>query len=251
MDDKEVFKGQMVNFSKKVIKKVLNAIKLDVVRLNKTPQSSLLGLKNLPIRTIIDVGANTGQFARTIGKAFPEAKIYCFEPVPEPFRELSKWAESKNDKVKTFNFALGDSDGEIEMFYHSEHSPSSSILKTTQVCESLYPFTKEQRSVLVKQTTLDKAVDNLNILLTSEILIKIDVQGYEDRVIRGGKKTFESAKACIVEVNLDKLYKGQTHFKEITELLYDTDMGFKYAGNLNQSCADDGHVIFIDAVFVR
>jgi hypothetical protein len=36
---------------------------LDVIRLNKASQYSLLGLKNLPVRTIIDAGANTGQFA--------------------------------------------------------------------------------------------------------------------------------------------------------------------------------------------
>jgi hypothetical protein len=53
----------------------LNAIGLDVARLNKSPQYSLLGLRNLPIRTIIDGGANTGQFARMIEKVFPEANV--------------------------------------------------------------------------------------------------------------------------------------------------------------------------------
>ena len=47
----------------------------------------------------------------------------------------------------------------------------------------------------------------------------------------------------------DKLYEGQAEFKEITELLY--DLGFKYAGNLEQVYANDGHVIYIDAVFVK
>jgi hypothetical protein len=57
------------------------------------------------------------------------------------------------------------------------------------------------------------------------------------------------AKACILEVCLDKLYEGQAEFKGIIELLY--ELGFKYAGNLDQSYADDGHVTFIDAVFVK
>ena len=135
------------------------------------------------------------------------------------------------------------------MLQHTEHSPSSSILKTTEVCETLYPFTKTQRSIIVKQTTLDKAVETLNIPLEPEILIKLDVQGYEDRVIKGGKKTFEMARACILEVCLDELYEGQASFKEIINLLY--DFGFRYVGNLEQSYADDGHVVFIDAVFVK
>jgi len=85
--------------------------------------------------------------------------------------------------------------------------------------------------------------------MNPEILIKLDVQGYEDRVINGGREIFKMAKACILEVCLDKLYEGQTEFFKITELLY--GLGFKYAGNLNQTYADDGHVIFIDAVFMR
>lgn len=152
-------------------------------------------------------------------------------------------------KVKAFNFTLGDFEGEIEMLQHTEHSPSSSILKTTEVCETLYPFTKTQRSIIVKQTTLDKAVETFNIPLEPEILIKLDVQGYEDRVIRGGKRTFEMARACILEVCLDELYEGQANFREVVNLLY--DLGFRYAGNLQQSYADDGHVIYIDAVFVK
>jgi len=97
--------------------------------------------------------------------------------------------------------------------------------------------------------TLDNAIDQLNMSLVSEMLIKLDVQGYEDRVIMGGKRTFATAKACILEICLDKLYGDQADFKEITELLY--ELGFKYAGNLNQIPADDGHVIYIDAVFVK
>ncbi|MDP2279688.1 MAG: hypothetical protein Q8K51_15875, partial [Nitrospirota bacterium] len=64
------FAGTMKNFAKRVIKKLLNAIGFDVMRLNKSPQYSLLGLRALPIKTIIDVGANTGQFARMIERIF-------------------------------------------------------------------------------------------------------------------------------------------------------------------------------------
>ena len=85
--------------------------------------------------------------------------------------------------------------------------------------------------------------------MNHEILIKLDVQGYEDRVIKGGEETFKKAKACIVEVNLYKLYEGQTNFKEIVELLYNS--GFRYAGNLDQAFDNDGRVIYIDAVFIK
>lgn len=133
------------------------------------------------------------------------------------------------------------------MFFHYEHNPSSSFLRTTETCEKYFPFTKFQTTVSVKMTTLDKWSREISERLEPEILIKLDVQGFEDRVIRGGVEIFKKAKACILEVCLDRLYEGQADFKELINMLY--DLGFKYAGNLDQCYADDGHVIYIDAVF--
>jgi len=235
---------------KRITKKIFNTAGLDIIQLPKSPKYSLLGLGNLSIRSIIDGGGNSGQFARMISTIFPEAHIYCFEPLLEPFKDLTRWAERhKNEKVKTFNLALGDREGVLEMFSHIEHSQSSSFLKTTKLCESFYPLTQKHVSVPVKMTTLDQWIKTLPNPLTPDILIKLDVQGYEDRVIRGGQKIFGIAKACILEVSLDRLYEDQATFKDIALLLY--GIGYRYAGNLNQSYADDGHVIYIDAVFVK
>jgi FkbM family methyltransferase len=239
----------MLSFIKKFIKKTFNLIGFDIVRYSQNLAHSLLGLKNLPIKTIIDVGANEGQFAKEILKIFPEAHLYCFEPLTEPFKKLNHWAEKQNKKVRVFNFALGDQEGAFEIFNHLHHSPSSSLLKTTGVCERYYPFTKEQVSAQVKVTTLDNWIDSLSAPLSHDILVKLDVQGYEDRVVRGGKNFLSVAKACLVEINLDQLYEDQPTFKDIFSLL--SDLGYHFCGNLDQIYDNDGHVVFIDAVFVR
>jgi len=242
--------SHMLSASKVITKRIFNIFGCDIVKISKNPNRSLLGIRNLPIRTIIDVGSHKGQFARHISSLFPEAHIYCFEPLPDPFKELQQWAEEQGrQKVKAFNFALGDREGTSEIFTHVQHTSSSSFLRTTKVCENLYPFTKEKISIPVNLTTLDKWTNNLTRPLVPEILIKLDVQGYEERVIRGGQKTFIGAKACILEVCLDDLYEDQSTFNNISLVLY--DLGYHYAGNLNQNYSDDGHVIFIDAVFVR
>jgi FkbM family methyltransferase len=234
---------------KQLVKEIFNQIGFDIIRLPKSPAYSLLGLRNLHIRTIIDIGANKGQFAKWISNIFPQAEIYCFEPLPEPFNLLKRWAEKqKNRRIKSFNFALGDNEGIVNIFMHIDHSSSSSFLKTTETCEQLYPFTKKQITTKVKLRALDKwiaSIENPSL----DILIKLDVQGYEASVIKGGIKTFGMAKACILEVNLDQLYEDQATFESISKLL--NDLGYCYAGNLNQTYADDGRVIFIDAVFVR
>ncbi len=235
---------------KKIIRKSFNLFGYDVIRIEKNPQKTLLGLKNIPIKTILDIGANEGQFAEFILSFFPEANLYCFEPLSEPLKKLKLWAEKKeNNKINIYNVALGEKEGGVEMFFHVGHSPSSSILKTTELNEKIYPFVKPQKIVKVKMTTLDQWLNDLPAPLTSEILIKLDVQGYEDRVIRGGMKTFKLAKACLLEVCLDKLYEEQANFENIVFLL--NNLGYHYTGNLNQTYSEYGHVIYIDAVFLK
>lgn len=231
------------------MKRTLNSIGFDIVRMPRSPRHSLLGLRHLPVRSIIDVGANRGQFARRISAIFPEAHIYCFEPLPEPFEELKQWADCQQGKVTVFNMGLGDGEGTVRMFYHLNHSPSSSLLRSTNICEMHYPFTKKQIPVSVTLAPLDKLLEVPYISLLPDIVIKLDVQGYEDRVIRGGIETFRKAKACVLEVCLDPLYEEQATFKNIFILL--DELGYRYAGNLDQVYAADGHVIYLDAVFMK
>lgn len=237
----------MMNMVKTLLKRSFNMIGLDVVRLSKSPRYSLLGLRQLPIKTIIDVGANRGQFAGMIMDIFPGAHVYAFEPLPEAFRQLKEWAD-KNKQVTVYNLALGEAGGVKEMLRHVDHSPSSSILKTTKRCEELYPFTKAQEAIPVQAITLDNWFDGQTIP-AGDILVKLDVQGYEDRIIAGGRRTLGMASACIAEISLDRLYEYQSDFKDIVSALY--ELGYRYNGNLNQSYGEDGHVIFIDAIFIK
>lgn len=220
---------------------------LDVSKASRNPGHTLLGLRNLPIRTVVDVGANTGQFAAHINRIFPQAKIFCFEPLADAFAELQRWAEPQAGQVQVFNLALGDEEGEALMFRHVEHSPSSSLLQTTEVCNQLYPQTQSQDSVTVKLTTLDAALGDQ--LLQPEILIKLDTQGYERQVIRGAGRSLKQAKACIVEINLFKLYDQQPSFLELALIL--NEHGYQYAGNLEQTYSVTGEVVYIDAVFLK
>ena len=229
--------------------KIFNSLGMDLIRISRSPKHNLLGLKNLPIHSIIDVGANEGQFAKEISQVFHDAHVYCFEPASEPYEKLRAWSATQNGTVDSYNYALGDTEGTIDMFHHTEHSPSSSILKTTEACEKLYPFTSQQNLIQIKLTTLDNMTLNHLGPIASKILIKLDVQGYEDRVIRGGIETFRKASACILEISLDNLYEKQASFKDIVILL--DDIGYRYAGNIQQMYAQDGHVIFIDALFLN
>ena len=231
------------------IKKTANALGVDIQYLSKVPRHNALGLRSMGIRAVIDVGANTGQFARYIRSVLPEAKVICFEPLPEPFEELKTWAMDQKGRVTALNIALGEKEGVVEMFQHTDHSPSSSLLHSTSVSHSYYPFTERETPVTVRLSTLDKSLTESGIDIDPGVLIKLDVQGYEDRVIRGAPLTFASTKACLTEIDFDTLYDGQCTFRDVWKLL--DDLGYRYAGNFDQTYAADGHVIFADALFVR
>jgi len=232
-----------------LVKSALHAAGLDVVRVNQSPHYTLLGLKHLPIKTVIDVGANQGQFAVQISKVFPDAELYCFEPLAEPFAELQRWAKTQRQqqRVKVFNVALGEKEEERTMFLHTTHSPSSSLLQSTDVCSELYPQTQAQASVTIKLMTLDGVLGGA--MLKPDVLIKLDTQGYEKQVIIGGSETFRRAAACIIEVNLFRLYEDQPSFVELVSLL--DQYGYRYAGNLEQTYDKQGKVVYVDAVFLK
>jgi FkbM family methyltransferase len=231
-----------------IVGRLLGRAGLIVQPYSQNPGYTLLGLKQLGLQSVIDVGSNDGQFARYMLKRTPDATLYCFEPLPQAFVKLNDWARSKRN-VHVFNMALGETTGKVEMILHSDHTPSSSILSTTALSTELYPFTKKQERIEVKVERLDDVLGGESQHVTPPYMVKLDVQGYEGAVIRGGKSIFSRASACIVEISLDGLYEGQSTFKEIFDEL--DALSFRYAGNLGQVYASDGHVIYLDAVFVR
>lgn len=234
---------------KKIIVKIIHSLGYDLYKISKV---DFAGLDRLGINTVIDIGANRGQFARKAKSIFKDATFLCFEPVPSAFKELEQWAKNEgNGMVFAFNVALGDKREQKEMLVHEDHNDSSSMLKTTQEYEKEYSFVKNQTSVKVEQYPLDQVIKELvKKDLQKEMLVKMDVQGYENFVIEGGRQTLSQAKACIIEIVNDQFYQGQPDFKKIF-LLMDS-LGFVYHGNFEQvKDHKDGHIVYFDAIFIK
>lgn len=233
----------------RTLRKLVSLLGYDLIKSNKKiAEDTLLGLKHLPIKTVLDIGANTGQFANYSRKIFPNAAIYAFEPIPDVYKELNSWCKQDGNAF-AYNTALGEFKGFTDITLHKEHNDSSSLLQTTEFTEKYYPFTKNQDIIKIEINTLDNWEIENNISIASPFIIKIDVQGYENRVILGGKNVLKKAKAVVLEVCLKKLYKEQATFKELNDMLY--DLGFEYVGNFKQTFSETGEVIYIDMVFIK
>ena len=99
---------------KNFIRKAFNVIGLDI-RKAKSDQKTVW-LESFDIKTVIDVGANIGQFANDARKLYPDAAIYSFEPLPGPYSELLVNTRSFT-KFNSYNLALGDRRAQIVKTY--------------------------------------------------------------------------------------------------------------------------------------
>jgi len=203
-------------------------------------------LADFGFQTVLDIGANTGQFARKARRLFPAATIHSFEPLPDAFYALAEFSR-KTRNVYAHRIALGEEDGQAEM-YRNEFSPSSSFLPISPIHTTAFPGTTHTRPVHVPMTSLD--VWARAYPLARPLLIKLDVQGYEDRVLRGGSDTVSQAAVLIVEVSFQELYFGQVLFDEV--LLLTRSLGFRCFGAEELVCDDhQGRPLQANMVFVR
>jgi FkbM family methyltransferase len=203
-------------------------------------------VKNAGIKTVIDVGAHTGEFASAIRAVVPEIQLYAFEPLPDCCRELKKKL-GRNGSFQVFQVAIGEEHGRVD-FWRSNFSKSSSVLKMSGLHQAAFPWSAENHRITVQLRKLDDYVDKLK--LASKTLLKIDVQGYEDRVLRGAVRILEQVDYVLVEVSIDSLYEGQAQFHTIYDFLVAS--GFSYAGNMEQLASPlDGTILQVDALFTR
>jgi FkbM family methyltransferase len=233
---------------KSMIREFAASYGLNISRQSENPMHTFLGLPSFPIHSILDVGANTGQFARIARNHFPYARIFSFEPIPEAYQTLSRWVK-EDGNAAAFQVALGDVNSLADIQVHQDHTPSSSLLPTTLLSHELFPQTVTQHKLEIHIRRGDEFITELGPALEDEILLKLDVQGFEAHVLRGAEKILKRARACIVEINVAQFYEGQSDFFDICELV--NIAGMKYAGNLSQTYAKDGHVLYFDAIFQR
>jgi FkbM family methyltransferase len=203
-------------------------------------------LQNMNINTVIDVGAHQGEFAAQIHQVLPNAKLYSFEPLRENFNELN--SNLKNlPNFKSFKLAVGAHQGQMEM-YCNNFSQSSSILKTSQLHKENFPFSAVDKLEKIEINTLDDIVKSME--LEDNILLKIDVQGYEDQVIMGAKNCLNSIQVIIIETSFAPLYEGQPLFADIYQMLI--EHGFVYSGSLEELKSPvDGIPLQQDSLFIK
>jgi FkbM family methyltransferase len=227
-----------------------------LARLSKTP-SYLRGLslgvaagieneiflKNHSYRTILDVGANKGQFSLVALASNPAARIIAFEPighVAKRFRRL----HGRTANVSLFEIGLGDENGD-RIFHMSKRDDSSSFLPITSAQRDLHPGTEEAYTTTFPVRRLDDVLRGQD--LVRPCLLKLDVQGFELEVLKGAIETLKRVDSVYSEVSFVELYEGQPLASDIVAWL--DSRGFKLDGVYHTSFDRTGRSTWGDMHF--
>ncbi|MHC4191165.1 MAG: FkbM family methyltransferase [Planctomycetota bacterium] len=207
---------------------------------------SRLRKHNIFPRTVLDVGANVGQYAVAAAKLFSNVQVYSFEPEPDSIKQLRK-NTSSFDNIKIIPIAIGDSIGEID-FQVNTYRQASSILPLSSARRKAFPSAKVCETIKVELSTLDNALAGIE--LQRPILLKLDVQGYESKVLFGASEILKKVDYVLVETCFEPLYEGEVVFWELLGIM--ERYGFKFSRPVNSvSSPVSGEIVEMDVLFVR
>lgn len=159
------------------------------------------------IDTFIDIGANIGYY--TLLLANKNIKTYSFEPNLENYNILTKNLKINNfNNSLHYNLGLSDSIGKLEFYYSKEKSGHGSFNKK---------IVEQQNLNLCKIIKVNK-LDNIDIQ-GKNIMVKIDIEGYELNAIMGMLQLLDSKKIKVFCIEISRIFYGNDVEKEIINLL--------------------------------
>lgn len=153
-----------------------------------------LSKQNLTGKTMLDIGANAGYISLCFAKMVGEhGHIYSFEPNEYALKRFKKNLEKNKDlkkRIKIFNCALSDNDGEEEFIFtpHVENGSQASFLNSSHTFfpKSVYEKKWGFKRTIVKKDTLDNLIKLKKI--KEPDFIKIDIEGGEYLALQGAEK---------------------------------------------------------------
>lgn len=201
------------------------------------------------IDMVIDVGANQGQFGLALRDAGYRGRMISVEPLAGPHEMLRKTASGDANWTVAERMALGAEEGSIQI-NRSQNTYSSSILPILPAHTDAEPASAYEATETVPIHRFDEMLDGWGVDSDTPILLKLDVQGYEDRVLDGIGDRWPQIVGIQTELSLLPLYEGQKLHDEM--LIRIQELGFDlhgvWAGYVDRSA---GRMLQYDAFLMR
>ena len=161
----------------------------------------------------VDVGSNVGEFSLGIFKRYPSSRFIRFEPSYE-----ENLASKKNLSVATDTLipkALWSEATELTFYRRNEHGDSS-----------LFTPDDEQNAIMIETTTLDIEIEK--IYLGEIELLKLEAEGAEPEILRGGEKTIKRCRYVSADLGPERGILQESTFDEASGIL--NSYGFSLVG---------------------
>ena len=215
---------------KTLIQKLVNLFGYKVMKIKSTDATDLDDLtkslitKSEPV--IFDVGANKGQSITRYKKLFQNPIIHSFEPNIDEVNILKQ--KYINDKdLYLNNVAVGDKKGNLEFNINarSGHSSFKNLIpNTTWIKKRSNSIKIDDKNYTTKKVnaeviTLDDYVNEKN--LTNIDILKIDTQGFEDKVLVGAQNLLKNNRIKLIQLELifSEIYENPLNIYDVEKTL--------------------------------
>ena len=178
-------------------------------------------LQKLNLKELIDVGAHKGEFLENIIKINSIKRFYAFEPQVSIFRILKR-NFSNNKKVKLINMGLSERPSNKIIYINklSSTSTMSKFNKKSKYLKFKNMLTRSKKNYIDKYPVKTSSIDIFfKKIKFKNCLLKIDVEGFEYNVLKGGKSKIGEVNYILIENQFGNLYENKS-FNEIKNYLY-------------------------------
>ena len=230
-------------------RKYLNRFGLDFHRYPSTRMTVIRRrglLQSMGIKTFLDVGANTGEFAQEVRTDGFNGSILSFEPLSEAFTTLSQRADG-DPRWACINCAIGSETGTTTINV-AGNSVSSSLLPMASLHSDSAPDSAITRSEEIQVKRLSDLCEQLKAEFPA--YMKIDTQGFELEVLKGAQALLPLISAIELEMSISELYEGQPLFPEVHSYL--EGQGY-YLNSIEEGFVDRriGRILQIECIYIR
>lgn len=225
---------------------VLNKFGFDLHR-HRPPAARRTALMTAAeVRTVLDVGANTGQYATELRRSGFDGVIFSFEPLEGAFSHL-QGASASDPNWHCRQLALSDRSGQ-DTIHVAGNSASSSLLTMTSAHREALPaarFVGRQEVTLSRLDTVSGLED-----VPDQLMLKLDVQGHEMAALAGATGILHRVVLIEAELSVCELYKGAPLMLQSLSII--ADLGFDLVA-LEPGFHDprDGRIYQFDGLFLR
>lgn len=175
------------------------------------------------IDTVLDIGANAGQFVQELRAGGFGGRVFSVEPLPSAHEALRRAATTDPSWHVHPPSAVGAAAGQVE-FHVAQNLASSSVLTVRKDSVSAAPESRQVETITVPLTTVDALVQQYG-LSSRGAMLKVDTQGYEWQVLDGAVHSLALFDLVLLELSLVELYTGQRLWRDMMDRMSGAGFG--------------------------